>query len=369
MRPVMKSLLAAAAMMGIAGTAAADNTIVYANYLGTKHTTNKALEEFFADVEKDTNGSLTFDFHPAASLLGGKALPSGVRDGIADAGYLVGAYVPSEMPVDVYVGAFGIFAENPMVMSAVNADLVLLNCPECTAEYDKFNTYFFGTYALTPYLLQCVNEVKSLDDIKGLKVRGIGPWADMLRTLGAAPFNVSSNELYEALDRGTLDCASAALNWQRIRSLGEVAKNVIVDPGLGSFLGACTFCLRQEKWAELTQTEKDAILKHMPDVVAKATFNYIEDDIAVRKEYEEKGNNFYSADQDLKDAINAFKDNFRTEIVNYGKERNVPNPEGIAETAFKLIEKWEKLIGDKEWTRESYAQLLYDEVYSKVDYK
>lgn len=365
----VKFALAFSAIALVAGTASAATKIVYANYLTPKHPTNGVLEKFFADVTKDTNGSVVFDYHFAATLLGGKEIPSGVRDGIADAGYFVGAYVPSEMPVDNYIGNFGLFSEDPLVMSGVNNELVLLHCPQCQNEYKKFDSYFFATYALTPYYLQCKKEVKTLSDIKGLKVRGIGAWADLLRAIGAAPFNVSSNELYEAVDRGTLDCATGPINWQKVNSLGEVAKYVVMQP-LGSFLGGASFALRIDKWRSLKPNEQAAIIKHSADIVAGATFNYIENDAAVMKEYEAKGTKFYKPAPDLRDAIKKFQEDYSKRIAEEGKKRGVANPDVMAKTVFELKAKWEKLIAArKDWDRASYTKLLWDEIYSKVQYK
>jgi TRAP-type C4-dicarboxylate transport system substrate-binding protein len=361
--------MAAALLFGMIGTAAAETKIVYANYQSAKHPLNIALGEFFEDVERETNGSVTFEHHPAASLMGGKALPSGVRDGVIDAGYLIGAYVPSEMPVDVFLGAVGLFAENPLIMSAVNVELVTLNCPQCTAEYDTLNARFFATIAITPYRLQCRDEVKTLEDIQGLKVRAIGPWANMVRAIGAVPFNISSNEIYEAMERGTLDCAGAALSWQRIRSLSEVAKYVVMEPHLGAYMGGCMFCLRQDKWEALTDKEKGIMLKYLPDIVSKSTIAYIEDDNSAVETYSKTGTKFYDAGPELAKAIQGYKDQFRHEIVAYGKERGIKDPQAIADASFRLIDKWTKIINSRDdWDRESYAKVLYDEVYSKIEY-
>src|SRR3972149_1707127 len=45
----------------------------------------------------------------------------------------------------------------------------LLNCPECLAEYGKFNAMSLGVYASAPYYLMCNFEFKSMDDLKGKK--------------------------------------------------------------------------------------------------------------------------------------------------------------------------------------------------------
>lgn len=52
-------------------------------------------------------------------------------------------------------------------------------------------------------------EIKSLDDLKGLKMRIPGFAGEVLAKVGAKPTNIPAGELYTALERGTID----ALEW------------------------------------------------------------------------------------------------------------------------------------------------------------
>ncbi len=49
------------------------------------------------------------------------------------------------------------------------------------------------------------NEVKSLDDLKGLKFRIAGLAGEVFRRLGAVPTQIAAGDIYPALERGTLD--------------------------------------------------------------------------------------------------------------------------------------------------------------------
>lgn len=49
---------------------------------------------------------------------------------------------------------------------------------------------------------------KTLDDWKGLRVRGGGGLGDAMRILGAVPSTVPASEVYTAMERGTVDAAA-----------------------------------------------------------------------------------------------------------------------------------------------------------------
>ena len=49
------------------------------------------------------------------------------------------------------------------------------------------------------------NEVKSIDDLKGLKFRVAGLAGEIFRKLGAVPTQIAASDIYPSLERGTLD--------------------------------------------------------------------------------------------------------------------------------------------------------------------
>lgn len=340
--------------------------IVYANYLNPKHTTNPVLVDFFKNVEKDSGGTVKFEYHFASSLLSGKDIPGGVRDGIADAGYFVGGYIPSEMPVDNFIGDFSFLNDDALIMTGVNNELVLLKCPECSDEYEKkFKTKFLATYALTSYVYHCKQEVRTLADMKGKKVRGLSGYADLARAMGAVPVNVNADEAYEALDRGVIDCALHSVTSQKSRSYGEAAKFVITD-SLGGFLGASLFNVRMDKWNEMSKPQRDALVKHLPELITRSVYNYIREDEEVLTEYTNKGTKFYKAAPDLAKFITEFRESYTPKAIEKGKQRRVKDPEAIARTISELRDKWTKLLAENGREPATFQKLLWQEIYSKI---
>ena len=366
-KKLLTTLSAAAMVAGIATASLAETKIVYANYLGLKHSTNPSLEKFFERVTDQTNGEIVWEAHFASSLLGPKDIPAGVRDGVADGGYMVGVYVPSEMPLDNYVGDFAFLNDDALLMTAVLNDLVLLNCEECDNEYrNDFKVQYLGTYALTAYYFQCKEEYHSLADFKNKRIRGFAGWTEMIKAMGAVPVSISANEMYEALERGTIDCATHSLANQRTRSLGEVAHNVVMT-SLGGFMGASLMNMRLDKWEKLTPEQRTVILKNIPKLVTDSAMNYVKLDVEVRKEMEAKGNKFYKGDADLEKFVNEFRaDYLKEQAPAKGKKRGVKNPEKIAEEILRLRDKWTALFEKHGRDQETIEKLLWDEIYSKV---
>lgn len=369
----MKNLMKISAVLAaslVAAPANADDPvkIVYANYVALKHPTNASLEKFFTKIEEESGGSIDFDWHFASALLGAKDIPAGVRDGIADSGYMLGIFVPSEMPVDNYIGDFTMINDDPLAVTGAVNELIIHECPQCTKEYEEdFGVKYLGSYSLTPYLLQCKDELHSIEDFQSVKVRGFSSIAEMLREMGAVPVGVTTSEMYEALDRGVIDCTAHMLTSQRSFSLGEVAKNVILD-SLGGFMGGSMLNLRLDKWGELSTEQRQIIIDNLPAVIAETTFNYLRLDSEVQEEMAAKGNKFYHADDDLVEFVNTFrKDYIANRVVEAGRERGVENPEEIKANIIRLKDEWQELLDERGRDEETFQALLKERIYDKMD--
>ncbi|HEY6134328.1 MAG TPA: TRAP transporter substrate-binding protein [Rubrivivax sp.] len=71
----------------------------------------------------------------------------------------------------------------------------------------RFNAKVMTLWPFGPQVFYCNKPIKSVDDIKGLKVRSFTPsMAALIQTLGATPVTLQFSEVYPALQRGVADC-------------------------------------------------------------------------------------------------------------------------------------------------------------------
>jgi len=122
-------------------------------------------------------------------------------------------------------------------------------------EWTKVKPLAFGVYpALT---FHTVPMVKTLDDLKGLKISVQGRIAgETLEALGGTPITLPIDELYEALQRGTIE--GSALGWPGITAnkLTDIVKHHVLEP-----LGGAEVAIVMNKaaYARLPKKAKDVI--------------------------------------------------------------------------------------------------------------
>ena len=71
----------------------------------------------------------------------------------------------------------------------------------------RFNAKVLTLWPFGPQVFYCNKPIRSVDDIKGLKVRSFTPsMAALIQHLGATPITLQFSEVYTSLQRGVADC-------------------------------------------------------------------------------------------------------------------------------------------------------------------
>ncbi|MCA3247000.1 MAG: TRAP transporter substrate-binding protein [Azospirillum sp.] len=71
----------------------------------------------------------------------------------------------------------------------------------------RFNAKVLTLWPFGPQVFYCNKEIRSIDDVRGLKVRSFTPsMAALIQHLGGTPITLQFSEVYPALQRGVADC-------------------------------------------------------------------------------------------------------------------------------------------------------------------
>ena len=104
------------------------------------------------------------------------------------------------------------------------------------------------------------NEVKGLEDLKGLKIRVSSDpiMTGMVSNLGASATSVPFTELYSALNTGVVDGAEQPVSNYRSNAFQEVAPYLIQD---GHTLGALQIVISDAGWAKLNEQQQEWVME------------------------------------------------------------------------------------------------------------
>lgn len=195
----MKTLATIAAFCAPAAVAA--QNLTFTDYGPNRGARAVALEAFGTGLA-DRGIELTFFW--GGSLVGGRDTLSGLADGVADMGSVVGFFTPAQLPLYA-IGDLPVDNSDVWVGMRAMHELARTSAA-LKAEFDAAGLHYVSTYSTTPIQLICRTPVTSLADLKGLRVRASGPYGDALTALGAEVERMSQSKVYQALDSGLLDC-------------------------------------------------------------------------------------------------------------------------------------------------------------------
>ncbi len=216
-----------------------------ANYLPTTHKMSVLTDRFCQEIKKRTNGRVEITYYPGGTVLSPVKMFNGITTGIADIGVSHIQYTRGRFPVtEVFDLPLGF--PSGWVASHTCMDFYEKFKP---AEWDSVHLLYINTTG--PLVIETVKKpVRTLEELKGMKIRGAGQATDMLKHLGAIPVPLEMPDVYEALRRQVLDGIMVDLSTLKYWKFAEVVNNVTSVSQLGT--GITFYCvMNKAKWNAL----------------------------------------------------------------------------------------------------------------------
>lgn len=237
--------------------------------------------------------------HPSGALASGWQIPDCVPEGVCDLWLsglypLVGVFGPSAY----LLASSGLPAgPTPLELTAwyyVGDGMDL--CNEAMKDYG----YVIGMACDTTELF-CHSNVKmeTEEDLKGLKFRTYGLWAEILKDYGVSVITLAGGEIYSAAERGVIDAFEfrpPAADW--VKGFHEITKYIGV-PGIHSPANPHIFLVNKEKWNSLP-SDLQALLKDefFGWALHRLVYGPYDDALAM-KNYEEYGTEIVTVSDEL----------------------------------------------------------------------
>ncbi len=214
-----------AATLSFGVQAMAQTVIRYAEFGPDRGTRAAALNWMSDQIKERSGGSMEIEFHWGKALLGTKAVLKGVGDGVADMGSIIGFFTPKDLraynigdlPVDNADEWVGMRALHEMATSN----------DAFQKEFAGNNLHYVSNYTTGPIQLICTKQIKTLADLKGVKLRGSGPYGKTFTDMGADVQRMGQPKVYQALESGLIDCNQNYYYSMKAYKQYEVAGNVL----------------------------------------------------------------------------------------------------------------------------------------------
>jgi TRAP-type C4-dicarboxylate transport system substrate-binding protein len=320
---------------------------------------------FIDKVEQASNGRVKFKKFVGGALLTFNATLAGVRDGVADVGWMLPQYHPAEFPNGKLIGDLAMVGTDGYAMAFTVTEFVLLNCADCLAEHYNQKQVFTGTGSTPPYRLIMVPKVVDAADMKGVKIRSGGPvWNRWAAHFGAVPVVVPSDDTYQALTSGQIDGTIHPISNFKSYNYWDKARNLNLLP-MGTFHSMSLLSWNQTTWRKMSSADRRMMLDNAPFAHLRTVTHYETQE----NEALEEGPKFRLA---VTEPAPAFAAAHAEWVKNDLKNVISSNPnvrEGDKKVArfIEIYDKWNKAVAPLRKDEAALIALMQKEIMSKVD--
>ncbi|OHB33065.1 MAG: C4-dicarboxylate ABC transporter substrate-binding protein [Desulfuromonadaceae bacterium GWC2_58_13] len=224
-------------------------SLTFSIFFPPTHDQAVAAMNFAQEVEKRTDGRIVITAFPGGTLTKAPQVYDGVITGISDLGNSCFAYTRGRFPVT----------------AALDLPMGYPNGKVATAVADKFaktsgaeelkDVKVLYVHAHGPGLLHTKKPVRSLEDLKGMKIRATGLSAKVVEALGAVPVAMPQGDTYEALQKGVVEGTFAPIETLKGWKQAEVIKYTTECYDIG-YTTAMFVVMNLGQWNSLTEADR-----------------------------------------------------------------------------------------------------------------
>ncbi|GGE13689.1 TRAP-type C4-dicarboxylate transport system, substrate-binding protein [Gemmobacter megaterium] len=367
--------LGAAALLSTAlAVPAVAREVSYSHGFATGSAVGVAAVDFANAVAEKSGGDLTVRVYPM-TLMNLIETGPGVRDGLADMGYVLAPYYAADYPhysllheLTMSINLREMTGKESLAYAGAITEFAFHDCPGCQADFARQNQIYLSGATSSVYSLLCNKPVVTEADMRGKKVRAGSPsFSRFSEHFGATGIQMAANEVFEGLSQGVLDCAMLSAPELTTYSLKDVVTDVTIGVPGGIYAGAAVGNMNMDSWRSLTDDQRAAMLWGANVLSADISWNYYAQDAENIQMARDKGINIHEASPEFREKIRAYVTGDLDGVARiFETTYGVADAAAVKEQFMPVLEKWYGLVEGVE-TREDLRTLFWDQIYARVD--
>jgi TRAP-type C4-dicarboxylate transport system substrate-binding protein len=251
------------AAFSLAATSGFAETTLIHGEAGPNRGARAAALQWYADqVAERSAGDLKINIQWGGALFKSKAAMQAIGDGVADMGSVIAVYYPKDM------AAYGIAdlpVNNPDAWVGMRAtDELMRSSAAIQNNLADRDLRYIGTWTTSQVNIGCKDTaIRSVADIAGKKVRGVGAYGKVMGEMGANLVSMSIYDAYQGLDTGLIDCSQGySYAVSALKQAEVMTSYTMLDwgqvGGVGMFMNLDAYeGLSEEQRAVIDQTGMD----------------------------------------------------------------------------------------------------------------
>jgi TRAP-type C4-dicarboxylate transport system substrate-binding protein len=218
--------------------------LTYSIFFPPTHIQCITAQEWADEIAKQSGGRVKITLYPSGTLSKADQCYAGVVSGISDIGMSCFAYTRGRFPLleglDLPLGY-----PDGLTATRIANELAVKYQPAELSDVKLLYVHAHG-----PGILASKKPVRTLEDVKGLKIRATGLSSKIATCLGGVPVAMSQGETYEALQKGVVEATLCPVETLKGWKQGEVISSVTNSRVIG-YTTAMFVVMNKNKWESL----------------------------------------------------------------------------------------------------------------------
>lgn len=362
----MKTRIAAtvfACSVSMLAVAASADTIRATSGFGPNHAIAKDVyPTIFRKLEQLTEGRWTGQ-DTSSGLVSPNEMSTGLRDGVTEFGPLLMPYFIAEYPESALPTELPMLGSSAQVVSSAVTEYIV-SCEPCQAEFSRNGQVYLGQDTTPIYQILSTRPVRTLADLRGLKLRSGSPfYAAYAEAMGAVPVQMQSSELFESLSQGVIDGTFSSPHEVIANRLGDVI-GYVSEINQGVFNGAAVATASRLLWDRMDEADRHALATASQYGLAAGLAGF---DAQIAEVRDQQLVEFVAPEQEVNDARDRFNTDRLAAAAGILEQRGVSDAQSKIDRYSALVAKWEALITPG-MSADELGALREAEIWSKLDY-
>ncbi|MFN3985557.1 MAG: TRAP transporter substrate-binding protein DctP [Rhodocyclaceae bacterium] len=327
--PVIRSLIASTSLLLATGAFAADITWrVPTSVPEGSPFYNNFLKRFVDNARSLSDGRIELQPFGAGVIVPALEVYASVEKGVVEAGHSTPSYLVNRDPINAVFAGFpgGMGPEAYITWIYEGGGRQRL---EALRAEEGFKTLIVGIGS-TEIMAHANKPIRNADDLKGLKYRTSGAWAEVMRDyFGAVPTVVPPGEIYTLLQRKGVDAIEWATPSSNQPEGFHQAARYIVVPGVHQPTFLWEVVVKQETWNAVPDDLKAKLEMAAQLTTYQGLSHFLAEDMKAMAQYRAGRNEVITLEPDfIKQLANAGRD----WIAKKAEEQNGKGNARLAET-------------------------------------
>ncbi|MBO6639303.1 MAG: TRAP transporter substrate-binding protein DctP [Roseitalea sp.] len=297
--------------------ASADTTLVYGSWAPSTDPFSRAFPAFAEQVAAQSGGEIAFETHFDSSVVQMRTVLSAIDDDLVDAGYIAGSVYQAELPIESIIANYSSIESNPWALSAAMTEVLTRDCDDCATQYDRYGIVPLAYGATPHFYLMCRDAIEGFSDLEGKSIRAASGNLSFPPFIGAVPVSTPTVEVFEAMQRGQVECAMGSIFWLQSYSLWDVV-DYVLDMPVGQYNNGLILAFNKDRWEDLPDAHREAISASVPAFIAEAAATGTAMAEEVRAASIERGVVWAEPSAEMRETMQAWFASKRDEVAEYG---------------------------------------------------